>query len=238
MTVSPVLTPGPVRRSWRVADRLRWGLSGAALLLAVLLPLVGTQPGSLADLRAAIGHGSVSEVTVTGVLREGSVGYGTAHVVWVENGRTHATDVLQVSDGEVSTQDAVGTDDRVVGDVRDHIAALPGAGSVRMTSDERPRESHGSFFGWEVPVWFGSAVFAVWLLTVALLSTVDEPRRATRWAWLWVLLSPFAVVGVPAFLVLGYASPSSPSPARGRRLTGGWAFVLLSVLSGIVSTNS
>ncbi len=238
MTVSPVLTPGPVRRSWRVAARLRWGLSAAVLLLAVLLPLVATHPGSLADLREALAGGSVTEVAVSGALPEGAVGYGTARVVWVAGGTTHATDVLQVSDRAVSTGDAGRTGDQVVGDVRDHLAALPGAGAVRITSDDRPRRSTGEIFGWEVPSWFSAAAFATWLLTVVLLSGVAEPRRATRWAWLWVLLSPFAVLGVPAFLAVGYAPWSSSSPPRGRRLTGGWAFVLVWVLGSIVSPNA
>jgi hypothetical protein len=56
-----------------------------------------------------------------------------------------------------------------------------------------------------------------------------EPWRATRWAWLWAVLLA-APVGTLAFALLSGPTPLVPAPRnRARRLTGGWALVILTV---------
>ena len=63
--------------------------------------------------------------------------------------------------------------------------------------------------------------------TLFLLALGPETRRATQWAWFWLLLTPFAPVVAIGLLVLGYPTRFLPPGKAGRHgLTGGWAFVV------------
>ena len=85
--------------------------------------------------------------------------------------------------------------------------------------------------GWQVPAWMGIAALLLWLAVVFLLGNGPRPWRATRWAWFWLVVAA-APVGVPAFLILSGPAPPLPAPHIGaRRLTGGWAFLLVAVIS-------
>ena len=56
-----------------------------------------------------------------------------------------------------------------------------------------------------------------------------ESRWATRWAWVWLSLTPVMVFVVSLYVLVG----ARPDPSRARRLTGGWAFLItLFVFSG------
>lgn len=69
---------------------------------------------------------------------------------------------------------------------------------------------------------------------VALTATIiasPEPRFATRWAWFW--LAAYVWPAAVAYLLLEPTAAWRREPVRapGRRLTGGWAF-LIGVLVG------
>ncbi|WP_134742142.1 hypothetical protein [Nocardioides sp. 503] len=101
-----------------------------------------------------------------------------------------------------------------------------------------PLLGSGSFGGvsmslsdWEPPAEYAGAFFVLFLVTLLLLLAGQRPTwRATRWAWFWVLgLGP---VGVPLFLLLGGPCVGvRPARPGGARLTGGWAFLIVAVVS-------
>lgn len=80
-------------------------------------------------------------------------------------------------------------------------------------------------------IWLGGLSLLETLWTLVLLATTAGPLRATRWGWFWLfwILPP---VGLVAFLLLGGPTGLVPQREGGRRLTGGWAFILSLVLGG------
>jgi len=125
--------------------------------------------------------------------------------------------------------------EHVVGDLAAQLRALDGSGTLRVVTDDRGL-SNSSVAGWQTPAWVGLAAFLVWLVTLVLVFHGTEPWWATRWSWFWLLFSPLAVVGVPLFLLLSGPPPGVPAPTTvGRRLTGGWAFLLTGALVSLAS---
>ena len=62
------------------------------------------------------------------------------------------------------------------------------------------------------------------LAIVGLLVSGREPRFATRWAWFWLLcMGPLTPIMSILFLLQGMTA----RPEDRRRLTGGWAFLIL-----------
>lgn len=95
--------------------------------------------------------------------------------------------------------------------------------------------SSGSVMGWDVPSWLVWFVLAGMAVTLWLIVNGPEPWRATRWAWAWALFFT-GPVGAAAFAVLSGPTPGLPRPKdAARRLGGGWAFLLLLVLSPILT---
>jgi hypothetical protein len=230
----------PVRNRVRPVDLVRWGLLAAVAVVAAGLTLLGTRTASINDLRAAVAAGTVSEIRVAGALPEGlgatgGSGYATVHLAWDEGGRARSATVLQVSDPTVSATDAVSAEERVVGDVDRYVRGMPGGESVRIVRDDRGLPRGGTLFGVEVPTWVVSAAVVAWLGTLVLLLAGPEPFVATRWAWFWILVSPFAVVGVPLFLAIGGGGRSfAGEPSRSRRMTGRWTFLVVAVSASVV----
>lgn len=64
-------------------------------------------------------------------------------------------------------------------------------GPERLGGDE--------FLRWRVASALQVGLLLTWFLTVLLLVAAPRTRRATPYAWFWLLLTP---VGVPAFLLL------------------------------------
>lgn len=76
---------------------------------------------------------------------------------------------------------------------------------------------------------------ATFVAVLFVLINGPQPRWATRWAWFWLILNPALVITAALFLIVsGPVSPTrEPVPQSGRRLTGGWAFLIaVVVLSG------
>lgn len=227
-----VAAPKPL---W-ATDRWRWVLLTAAVAMLAMAPFVATHPSSLSDLEDAVASGAVTQVEIADSLPEGATGFATPEIRWAQGGIPHAAQVLQVSDGSVATPGSRSSTDVVVGDVRQYLRSLAGAGADRLTIDEATRSSSGSILGWQVPVWFALTSFMLWLLTITLVIGGPAPWRATRWGWFWCVASPFAFVGVPAYLALSGRLPRGASEPPKRRVTGGWVFVAMVLLSGIVNT--
>lgn len=126
----------------------------------------------------------------------------------------------QNRDGAVYQANHGGIDFRAAVERQPYVRDHPG--SVTYARIDRP-EPGGAV---EVLGWF----FLVFLL--GTLARRPEPRRATRWGWVWIIVS---VVGAPLYLLLsGSWSRSEPAvPPEGShpwRAGGVMAFVLLGLV--------
>jgi hypothetical protein len=229
MTTSPVQGPALTRVSPQAWRRLRFGLLVAGLALVGSGLLLGSAPSSLADLRDGIQASRVEEVHVSGGLPPGATGYSSVTLTWSDDGLDRYAEVLEASDVAAASPDQVGAREVVTADVERTLRALdPG---VRIVAESWSGPGP-ELAGWRVPGWLPGVGFVLWLATVALLFNGPQPWWATRWAWFWAIFSPAAVVTAPLFLLVSGPPPGVPeSDAAGRRLSGGWAFVLLSLVA-------
>lgn len=94
--------------------------------------------------------------------------------------------------------------------------------------------SSSDILGWEVTGWLAVAPFALWFLSMVMLALSHTTWRATRWAWFWLCLMP--PVGPVGYLVLGGPTGIGGKPSDGaKRLTGGWAFLIMVLVGGAFS---
>jgi len=225
MTTSPVQGPVLARvrpDAWR---RVRYGLLVACFVLLGCGLLLGSAPSSLADLREGVVSGRIAEVHVSGGLPPGATGYATVTLAWREGGLGRYAEVVEASDPAAASPSEVGGREVVTADVEQTLRALdPGVRIVAETWSDPGQK----LAGWRVPGWLPGVGFVLWLATVALVGNGAQPWWATRWAWFWALFSPAAVVAVPLFLLVSGPPPGvAETRPTGRRLTGGWAFILI-----------
>lgn len=207
--------------AWR---RVRYGLLVACLVLLGSGLLLGSAPSTFGDLRAGVMSGAVGEVHVSGGLPSGATGYSTVSLSWREGGRNRFAEVVEVSDPTAASPSEVGAREVVTENVAETLRRL---GDVHIVTDTW-RDPGQKLAGWRVPGWLPGVGFVLWLATVALASNGAQPWWATRWAWFWALFSPAAVVAVPLFLLVSGPPPGvAETRPTGRRLTGGWAFILI-----------
>lgn len=212
----------------RVWDKIRWLLVAAWLVLLVALPFVSERVAQWSDIQRLVSRGDVSSVTISGELpaEAGLTGMSHVQVRWSHDGLNYAAEVIQVREpGDahlVAQARSHGYNARTVRPSADLIALDP---ALRISHDNRMSTLEGNrLLGFHVPIALAFAAFGLWLVGLGMLISGPDPWRATRWAWFWVLSSP---VGVAAFLLLSGPTRPIPAPkAGGRRLTGGWAFLL------------
>lgn len=217
----------------RLADRIRLSLLAGWVALLVALLATGSAPGTWQDLRDQVAAGKVDGVRVIGELGPGSTGYSVVEVQWRDGLLQRRTEVVQLRGPNQLPDDAAADASAPV---------LRSAPSRRLTAlnDElqvtrdQSRQSHGELWGWRVPTAVGLFGLVLWLLVLGRLIAGPRPWRATRWAWFWLLMVP---IGAPAFLLLSGPTPGLPAPRRpGRRLTGGWAFLLAGLVAAVTTT--
>jgi hypothetical protein len=199
-------------------------LAGSCLVLLTTFLLVGERPGSYADLRAAVADGQVDDVRVEGGLDDGAVGAASVSVHWRDGLIRRATTVTEASSRRQARLLGSGRP-VVVGKVDDRLVALDPSLRTSRT-DTETRSDVGS---WRVPGWASVLTTVTVLVSVGLLIAGPKPRLATRWAWFWLFWVPLPL-GVLAFLLLGGSIVSGRRVHHGRRLTGGWAFLLAALL--------
>lgn len=216
-------TQSPARLDRVVA----WVLLAGVVLMYVSAALVGERETYLADLRAAIATGEVTEVRMSEGLAEGDRGYVGVRIAWQQHGISYSTTVTQASGERQARQARRGsTTPVVVGDVAEFLATDGRQVRVAGTT-EHPSGTSTEVLGLTVPGRFFVAQLVIACATLLLIGA-REPWRATRWAWAWlVLLTP---VGVPAFLLLGGTTGLLRPRVPQRRLTGGWALLLALLL--------
>lgn len=247
---------GLVPERWQ-AWRVLLGAAWVGVLAAVVL--TGVRDTGWAELTQAVRAGEVDRVEVVGGLPEGARGTATVEVLWRDGLLRRSTEVVErrplraSPDGTpLGPRGSVGRGLRaadgsppVVPDVGAALTALD-AGSAPGLVLERGEASQASWHtevrlaGFRTGGTLAGAALVLLVLTVLLLVRGPEPRRATRWAWWWILLT-LPPLGLAAYLLLGgpgrSATGDEPAGAgRDGRLTGGWAF-LLTVLLGSASSS-
>lgn len=219
LEIRPGLTP------W---DRSRLALLVVWALLLLLVLTLGQRETPLADLESAVAAGRVDSVLVLGQSGTGD-GFSTQEVRWTDGlvrrtsrATVGAAPFEGVVDGPVRTEDLGVLLSRADPDLE-----------VRRSPDGMGAP-YGELLGWRVPGWLALTALVAFLVQLGLLVHGPQPWRATRWAWFWILTVP--VVGVVLMLLLSGRTPGLPAPtAAGRRLTGGWAFLLSSTVTTLLS---
>ena len=213
-----------------------WGTLRTVLLVVLGVILFGTgltatRPASLDELERALGAGQVTEVHLVGELPPEATGTAYVDIEWDGALVDRYATVRQQSPGVESEQPAPSYP--VVGpELRAELTATTPAGQLVITSEDVRSGSHGVLFGWRVATWV-ALVAVVWIAAVLVtLITAPEPRRATRWAWFWLMLGtgPFALVLYP---LIGLPRTGQAVHAAGRRLSGGWAFLIMVLLAPV-----
>jgi hypothetical protein len=219
MSTGVLIEPWAVDTGHRWFTRVRYGLLGCAALLMVAGLALGARNTSVGRLEGAVAAGDVHAVHVIG---EGPGNNATVGVQWKPGPIRYQTEVTRPRLHRLAAR----SDDPAASrDVGAYLRTLQP--DLTVTHSPWPT-SDSTVWGWSLPGWMGPAVAALLLASIALLVTGPEPWRATRWAWFWLIVTP---IGLLPFLLLSGRTPPLPDPApAGRRLTGGWAFLLMLVL--------
>lgn len=233
-----VASGGPVSPragTWRVV------LIVSALVLVVAVLASGSRPASLGVLHDEIRTGEVAQVRLVGAPEPGTHEVALVLVEWHDGLLHRRTSVMQTrADGQRTGEAELRQDPAwrdadawpaVTGDLTTLLRSWTSDGDLTVTT--APARGGTEFYvaRWFLPQGLGFAVLAWWLCALVTLVNGPEPRLATRWAWFWLWLgaAPLAVVLYP---VLGLPRAGRPLRPAGRRLTGGWAFLLAVVLVG------
>lgn len=236
MTVQGAVAPAVDRPATKGISG--WWVARVVLLVAavVVVPCVwmtGTHSLSYSSLTDGLASGSISHVTVAGEMPSHAQGSGTVTIGWRENGHRAQAEVQQVSGAGQSSN---GHAPVIIGSVDAALRAAAHGHNLRIDQDRLPTTTW-SLAQWTVPMWVALSGMAVWFVTLMLITGGPEPRYASRWACGWLMLSPLVVLVVPAFLIFsGPQRPTdAPSGRQGKRLTGGWAFLIGFVVMGSMS---
>jgi hypothetical protein len=227
VTEAPI-RPVPARLGNLAFCGIAWALLICCFALLVIGLVVGERTSSYDELRQAVASGDVDSVVVTGGTTAPFLGRASATVHWRDGlFRYHAPVVEQHPQRRTATRTGV----PVVYSVEDDLESDGG-----FSIERRPHDYPGynEIYGWRLPHWTSVATAVVGIAGLVLLIAGSQPRRATRWAWFW-LMSAAPPVGFLAFLLLGGLLSPRPPADLGRRLTGGWAFLLSILISAALS---
>ncbi|WP_222195920.1 hypothetical protein [Modestobacter italicus] len=220
--VEPVIQVRPRPRLREPWTALRVALVVVWLGLALTTVLTGQRAASLDDLRAAVDAGRVDEVRVSEGLEPRTVGFAVQSAVWRSGPVLRRTEVWVASPGVDVPQDERPL---ISGDLADELRAADRDLRVVPLVEA---SSSSEVLGWRLPAWVGMVLLADGLAVLFLLVGGPAPARATRWAWFWLSWPPVGNLALP---LLSGPFPGLPAPRPGgRRLTGGWAFLLCGVL--------
>lgn len=230
MAHQPHPTPGrPVAPIWAI---LRYGLLALVAAVAVGLVAFGVRQASFVELTDHLRTGQVTQLTLVGEMPDTSTGTRVVDIRWHDGILPRSTSVLQVR-GIPEEQVSGGASLPLIrGSVADDLTTFaPHPPSVTHVTERS--SITWQMLGWQVPAWVGIAALAAALGTLLVLITGPQTRLATRWAWFWMLGSVVGLVVVPVFLLWGQPRTGQPELAytKAGRFTGGWAFLVFSVLA-------
>lgn len=199
-------------------------LSGGGDVDHVVHPAV-PRPGeplqtSYGDLQQEVRQGTVTEVRIEGGLGgadgidPGVQGVAVVHVYWDTGWPSRVTRIWQAtSQSELNSDALAGADAEavVVGAVDDALRLeSPG---LDVTFSDTPEPSAEAILGrWELPDSWMALPFVLLAGFFLVLGRGPEPRWATRWAWVWLSLTPVMVLVVPLYVLFG-ARPTLPGHA-------------------------
>ena len=188
----------------------------------------------MGDFDRAVDAGRVHAVRLVGELPAGSSGFSLVEVHWRDGLVARVGQVRQVRSDTPVSQGSGSSERLVVGDLSGELSrAHPGLRVTSRPDTDRPSGISGTVLGWQVSGRLALVTAVVWLATVALLINGPEPWRATRWAWFWLIANPLGAIGSLAFLLLSGPTPLLPAAkVDGRRLHGGWAFLIALAVRG------
>jgi hypothetical protein len=194
-------------------------------VVLVAAGVYGARPSSFAELEQDVASGDVTAVRVTDGLSPRGRGYATVFLEWRDDLLGHTTTVIEArplrAPAGASMEDVTavvepGVVDRLIASNPD--LQVEEASGTQFTAE---------FLGWRTNGWVALTSFGLTLSTLLLLVRAPQPWRATRWAWFW-LFCAFGPLGLLGYLLLGGPTSAVPPPrGRGRRLTGGWALLVL-----------
>ncbi len=223
------VTTQPARTAYDGWRERRWRLSAvflavAWLVVALAVVLAGEKRSDLDQLVASVREGDVTRVEVVGLPeRPGWRGRTQVTLRWQGSVLTRSA--------EVPVDTRRGSEADVVGDPVEYLQAVAYPRELDITYSDLRSGTYLEWRDWRGPGWTGLVGFLTWFATLVLLRHGPEPRRATRWAWGWLVLLG-GPLGALAYLLLGGPlGVRRPTRARGR-LTGGWAFLLALILFG------
>lgn len=215
--------------AWQVARWLTLVLYAVTLLGVVV---GGARTGSLEDLESALERGAVDQVRVVGALdgpdgySDGVQGVSTVRLEWQDGWHRSFAEIWQVSSLEELQLQGFDEEpsDYIIGDVGQELRRF--APGVEIVSAQWPNGIYGSFAGWEVRGAWAYLPMALLVSCLIVLVNSAQPRLATRWGWVWLMLSPAILVAAPAYLILG---ARGQLPGR-RRLNGIVTFLVVALL--------
>lgn len=222
-----------------------WQVWRGALLLMLIAVALGTlafgsHRASFDDLKDQLQHHAISHLRVEGALPAGASGNALVRVKWRAHGVTRFTQIEQASsrsqlDQGLSDGSADERTGRVVGDVDSQLRHYDP--DVQITHRKDVTGLSGTVvFGWQIPAALALLTAFVWALTIGSLVNGPEPRLATKWAWGWGLVSPVTLLVIPLYLLTAAPWRGGSRAPSGKRLTGGWAFLLLVVCAGGIAS--
>ncbi len=215
--------------AWQVA---RW-LTLVLYVVTLLGALVGgARAVSVDDLQAALQRGAVEQVRVVGALdgpdgySDGVQGVSTVRLEWRDGWHRSVAEVRQASSLEELHSQGFDemSSDYIIGDVGQELQGI--APDLEIVRAEWQSGAYGSFGDWEVRGAWAYLPMALLVACVALLVRSPQPRLATRWAWVWLVLSPGLIVAAPAYLILGARGKVPGQP----RLSGVVSFLIVVLL--------
>ncbi|WP_207083692.1 PLDc N-terminal domain-containing protein [Nocardioides sp. S5] len=222
------VTTQPARTAYDGWCERRWRLPAvflalAWLVVALAVVLAGEKRSNLDQLVASVGAGDVTRVEVVGLpQRPGWRGRTQVTLRWQGSVLTRFAEV------PVDTRRRSQAD---VGDPVEYLQAVAYPRDLDITYSEHRSGSYLEWRDWRGPGWTGLVGFLTWFATLVLLRHGPEPRRATRWAWGWLVLLGGPLGSLAYLLLGGPLGVRRREPGRGR-LTGGWAFLLALILFG------
>lgn len=212
---------------------LRYTLLAVFVAVAVGILTTGIRPGSFFELARSIQEGRVTQVTVSNALRPGSTGTALAEIRWHDGFLPRYTEVRQFVPGDDGPNYTGGSAlQEITGDIGTHLNQYSSAPLVVTQAPDRTGVQW-TLLGWRVPAWVGILGIVAALGTIGLLISGPQTLMATKWAWFWALSSVVGFAATPVFLLWGIprtGEVEQPYTRQGR-LTGGWAFILFSVVA-------
>lgn len=207
-----------------------WGIIRIVLLAALGVLLVGAaltavRPASMDDLHNALRSGEVTQVHLVGDLPPPMTGtedvdFSYAKVLWNDGFLDRYTSTPAASE----LRPTRGAAD----ELRAGLNAAA-AGELSITSQPFNEQSQGYIYYWQVASWVSVMMMVLVLVGLVTLFASPTPRLATRWAWFWLAVGS-AGVALLAYPLLGLPRAGQPLRPTGRRLTGGWAFLIAVLL--------